>query len=288
MYIFKSTNPFNAKIYIGQSSFTPEKSKSYKGSGIKIKRAFKKYGEENFIKEILMNNITDKGLLDLFEKYFIAKFNSTDKKIGYNIAPGGGGTIGMISAIDKEGNNVCVPKDDPGIISGNLVGVCKGYCTFKDINGVHYFTATDDPKVTSGELVGVRTGWKWSEKTCEKMRQSKIGDKHHNYISSSDKTIIADKIWNLRWEYDISYVDIGKMFNIYAYYYLPYLSKELDIIYQDIRSSRFLSLSDKICIAEKVWNLHYEYDISYYDLGKLFHIDPYAYIKFLPEESKVV
>jgi group I intron endonuclease len=87
MIIYKTTNVINNKIYIGKAL---RDKKSYIGSGILLNKAIKKYGKNNFIKEIIDHANT---LEELNEKeiYWIEKLNSTDQKIGYNIAKGGTG-----------------------------------------------------------------------------------------------------------------------------------------------------------------------------------------------------
>lgn len=83
MVIYKTTFP-NGKIYIGQDRYNNAK---YFGSGVKCSDAIKKFGKENCKKEILRECETQKQL-DFFEAYYIKKFNSTNKEIGYNILPG--------------------------------------------------------------------------------------------------------------------------------------------------------------------------------------------------------
>lgn len=51
--LYKITNLINNKIYIGVQSFSNRKGTEYFGSGIRIKNAIKKYGIENFKKDIL-------------------------------------------------------------------------------------------------------------------------------------------------------------------------------------------------------------------------------------------
>jgi group I intron endonuclease len=91
MYIYKTTNLINNKIYIGQSSYPVEESTNYLGSGSILNRAIAKYGKDQFTKEILERDITNINDLNLREIYYIAKYNSTNDTIGYNITSGGTG-----------------------------------------------------------------------------------------------------------------------------------------------------------------------------------------------------
>ena len=50
MIIYKTTNLINKKIYIGQDT---KNNPNYLGSGKYFKYALKKYGKENFSKEII-------------------------------------------------------------------------------------------------------------------------------------------------------------------------------------------------------------------------------------------
>lgn len=85
MIIYKTTNLIDGKIYVGQDS---NNNPNYLGSGLKIKRAIKKYGKVNFKKEVLeeCKNVSE---LNEREVYWIAKLGTTNRKIGYNISIGG-------------------------------------------------------------------------------------------------------------------------------------------------------------------------------------------------------
>lgn len=91
MIIYKTTNLVNGKIYIGQDSHN---NPNYLGSGLSIRRAILKYGKENFIKEVLEENIESKEKIDEREIYWIDKLQSM--KNGYNLTKGGGGILGKI------------------------------------------------------------------------------------------------------------------------------------------------------------------------------------------------
>lgn len=92
MQIYKITNLLNGKIYIGKDT---KNWKNYYGSGILIKVAIKKYGRENFRKDILEDNIVDKNLLCEREKFWIKKLQPYPPN-GYNIADGGQGNRNLL------------------------------------------------------------------------------------------------------------------------------------------------------------------------------------------------
>ena len=84
--IYQITNKINGKRYIGQHKYEDESNPmgKYKGSGVLLHRAYKKYGIENFETEILYKRIRDKETVDTMEIWAIEKY-----KPEYNIAKGG-------------------------------------------------------------------------------------------------------------------------------------------------------------------------------------------------------
>lgn len=100
MFVYKTTNLINNKIYIGISKRKVESALFYLGSGKSLKRAVKKYGKENFSREILEAdvNFTYKDLQEK-EKYYIKFYNSTNTSIGYNISQGGDGNFGEVNGM---------------------------------------------------------------------------------------------------------------------------------------------------------------------------------------------
>lgn len=87
MQIYKITNLINGKIYIGKDTTND---KNYYGSGLLILKSIKKFGRENFMKEIIDECTTNKELCEK-EKYWIDYYKSTNLSIGYNISLGGDG-----------------------------------------------------------------------------------------------------------------------------------------------------------------------------------------------------
>jgi group I intron endonuclease len=120
--IYKITNLINNKIYIGKTK------KYYKSSSFgylkrfdnhinsafsnskfndcpRLYNAIRKYGKDKFKIELICESSLDE--IDLMEIKYIKEFNSTDKKIGYNIALGGGGrsTVNISEEIREKISN---------------------------------------------------------------------------------------------------------------------------------------------------------------------------------------
>lgn len=101
MIIYSIQNKINRKRYIGQSKSGDEHEHTrplthLKGKGSKlIAHAVQKYGEHNFLVEILYYTPEyDKKLLDEKEIHYIAQYNAKSPN-GYNLTDGGGGTVGI-------------------------------------------------------------------------------------------------------------------------------------------------------------------------------------------------
>ena len=93
--IYKIKNKVNGKVYIGQSIRIEKRWIDHKKTlrsnshrNIYLQNAWNKYGEENFIHEIIeecdISELNDK------EIYWIKYYNSTDSSCGYNLDKGGG------------------------------------------------------------------------------------------------------------------------------------------------------------------------------------------------------
>ena len=96
-YIYRITNLINGKTYIGQHKYK-KLNDSYMGSGVYLAKAKKKYGIENFKKEILYSRIQYKETADDMERFAIVKERSIGKA-EYNIANGGEGYGGWNKGI---------------------------------------------------------------------------------------------------------------------------------------------------------------------------------------------
>lgn len=88
-FIYITTNMVNGKKYIGQKKIDNEgKYKKYLGSGQTLKKALKKYGKDNFEREIVAFAYS-KDELNNLEIDFINYHNATHSDNYYNIAYGG-------------------------------------------------------------------------------------------------------------------------------------------------------------------------------------------------------
>lgn len=111
MGIYKITNTINNKCYIGLSRDIEYRWKEHKYKAIHNKKcknkplynAFKKYGIDNFVFEVLKECKEDE-LSDL-EIFYINKYKSNNNKYGYNIT--GGGESGPSMSGETNPNAVC-------------------------------------------------------------------------------------------------------------------------------------------------------------------------------------
>ena len=91
IYIIK--NKINNKVYVGQTKvsiklrFQNHLSAARYGKDYIIGKAIRKYGEENFYIELLEECLASE--LNEREMYWIAFYNATDNKCGYNMSLGG-------------------------------------------------------------------------------------------------------------------------------------------------------------------------------------------------------
>jgi len=98
MIVYKTTNIITGKIYVGKDE---RNDSSYIGSGYLLKKSIKKYGKENFIKEILEECDTRESLEER-ERFWIRELNALDPKIGYNVAEGGSGGNTYLGKTEEE------------------------------------------------------------------------------------------------------------------------------------------------------------------------------------------
>jgi group I intron endonuclease len=134
MIIYKTTNIVNGKFYVGKDV---KNKKSYLGSGKLLKQAIRKYGKENFKKEII-EYCTDMVQLEEREVYWIEKLDAVNK--GYNLTEGGtGGDTWTLTDIEvhwnkgrtpwnkgKKGTQVAWNKGLKGVMGANKTSYKSG------------------------------------------------------------------------------------------------------------------------------------------------------------------
>lgn len=86
--IYKTTNLINKKIYIGKHQ-TENEFDNYLGSGIALENAIKRYGKQNFKKEILFIFNTEYEMNEKEKELVTESFIGTNKT--YNMGVGGEG-----------------------------------------------------------------------------------------------------------------------------------------------------------------------------------------------------
>jgi len=151
-YFYKITNLINNHFYYGVHS-TNDIDDGYMGSGHRLHRAYKKYGQNNFIKEILKYFETREEALD-YEEYIVNEELIKDNKC-YNEVVGGGGirTIGLFPVRSSiTGEQIMMTKDDPRYISGEYRTLSYGLIPAVDKYNNHYLVNKNDERFKTGEL----------------------------------------------------------------------------------------------------------------------------------------
>lgn len=91
-FIYMTKNKITGKLYIGQHKRTMNPKDIddswYLGSGVALRKAIVKYGEENFERTIIYE-CNNPDQLNYMEMVFIAYYNAVDDDMFYNIAIGG-------------------------------------------------------------------------------------------------------------------------------------------------------------------------------------------------------
>lgn len=194
MIIYKTTNKINGKIYVGKDLHNNQ---DYLGSGKKLKHAIKKYGKENFSKEILEENFITEKEWNEAEKKWIKKLNSRDRKIGYNIAEGGTGgkTLKHPWNYKKKGRKISKEEKE------HLSKIMKEkYANGKIKNGMKGKTPWNKGMPLSEKqkknLSEINKGRKLTEEQKKKMSKAHKGKKPYEMTDEIRKKIMLSSIKN--------------------------------------------------------------------------------------------
>lgn len=104
-FIYMTRNNITGKLYIGQHRRTMNPKDIddswYLGSGVLLKKAILKYGEDNFERTILYE-CDSESQLNYMEEIFISYYNAVDDDTFYNLAKGGSGGVPFMSEEVKQ------------------------------------------------------------------------------------------------------------------------------------------------------------------------------------------
>jgi len=252
MVIYKTTNLVNGKFYVGKDE---KNSPEYLGSGIVLKTAIKKYGTENFKKEIL-EECTDKKELNEREKYWIATLSATT--LGYNIALGG------------EGGDTYSKNPKLGEIKKKLSG-----------NRNHFFNKThsDESKAKMSKSQSGRKAWNkgltniHSDETKAKMsiaRTLLTGESATNFVKI-EKEVLVNLLKNHSINktakiLEISVSCVRRKINDFQLSYQDIKKQRLNVI----KSSLYYTISDDL--FNEILNTRIQNKASIEELSKIFQI----------------
>jgi len=203
MYVYKTTNLVNGKIYVGKHKRNRD-IKNYLGSGKILLQAIDKYGVENFKKEILEHCKTNEQLNDR-EKHWISKLESRNKKIGYNIAEGGeGGSIKEYMTEEQlkdfskkvskglKGKKLGIP-----LSKKNRDGISKGLKKYYDNGGKNNNLGKKRSAETKAKISKRHTGRVFTKAWKKKLRKSRaklnISGKNNNMFGKTIYSVWLEK-----------------------------------------------------------------------------------------------
>lgn len=156
-YIYLVTNLINGHMYIGKHEFHhPWLDKSYQGSGIRLWRAYKKYGMKNFDTIILEWTDKNNDELNRLETYWIEVFGVFNFSFHYNLTEGGDGASFPGESNPMYNNHRFAGENNP-----NYGKLCTEFC--------------------KEQTRKANTGRKDTLETTEKRRNSHLGEKNSMY-----------------------------------------------------------------------------------------------------------
>lgn len=169
-YLYKITNLINNKVYIGVHK-TNNINDNYMGSGTAITRAIKKYGVENFQKEILEFFSTyDEALQreqEIVDNNFILREDT------YNLRSGGIGGFEHINFLSKD-ERINIKKFKEKVASGEL-----------KVGGTAHWSPESYKKAANqarlNNLWRHTSGWTHTEESKKIIREKVSGKNNGNY-----------------------------------------------------------------------------------------------------------
>ena len=205
-YFYKITNLINNHFYYGVHN-TNNLDDGYMGSGKRLHIAYKKYGIENFKKEILKYFDTKEEAFEYEAE--IVNENLINNDNCYNMKLGGTGWPiykGYVTVKDIYENTLSITKEEFNENKDKYIAIQKNMIVVKDKNNNYYSVSVDDPRYISGNLVPLWKGYKHSNETknkisqTQKLKQNQCGKKNSQYgtcwihIDKNNKKIKKDEL----------------------------------------------------------------------------------------------
>ncbi len=174
--IYRITNLINGKFYIGKHQ-TKDLNDGYMGSGRLLKQAVKKYGLDNFHKEILHVVQTEKEM-DILEKILVVP----DQEINYNLCEGGKGGW---SYVNRNGLQVSNKQKEIARKIGKKMMIAYNK-TLSDQDRSRKAKQASYTKINNGISIihkgnKICVGRKYSSETLEKMSAKQKGNLNSQY-----------------------------------------------------------------------------------------------------------
>lgn len=184
--VYQITNLINEKIYVGCHS-TRNKNDNYMGSGNAIKKAIKKYGRENFKKEILKECNSPQEMLDkekeIVNKEFVARLDT------YNMMIGGVWDNRKDKSKSEEYKDKLRGKKRTDETKKKM----QGKVPVINSEGRRFKVLIDDPRYLSGELTHTSIGRKNTKESLKKMSEKAKGRKVSTETKEKIKNTLMGK-----------------------------------------------------------------------------------------------
>jgi group I intron endonuclease len=211
MIIYKVTNLFNTKVYIGASTKSlKERQCSHLNEAFNVKKlsyifykALRKYGKENFKWEVIYETENKEELFN-YEQDYIYLYKSNDRRFGYNMTVGGEGMVGLSkeSILKRTVKNTGKKRSDKfkKVISEKNSGKIRSEIDKKKVSdGVKKYYETNTITIKQKKALSStgKTPWnkgrKLSKEEKEKIsrltkgkKKGKMTEEHKNNLSKAN------------------------------------------------------------------------------------------------------
>lgn len=125
-YVYKITNLVNNKIYVGKR-VAKEFDQYYWGSGKIIIQAIRKYGKDQFTRDVIEWCYSKEQLCER-ERFWIKELNARDLSVGYNIQEGGEGGRSYVGENPMKGKKLNLSEES----RAKMVAAHKGIAHTED------------------------------------------------------------------------------------------------------------------------------------------------------------